>query len=76
MSLMRDVFPVNFDTQGMSPGLAARQATKLMFDLGQLGEGDRAIVTNGDSMEQRGATNTIRLMVVAPGGVVEGMGEI
>lgn len=76
MSLMRDVFPIHFDTRGLSPGVAARSAAKQLHDLGLLSVGDRIIVTNGDSMERRGATNTLRLLEIGPGGHVEGMGEL
>ncbi len=76
MSLMRDVFPIDFDSRGLSPGHAARQAASLLFEHKLLEVGDRVIVTNGDSMEQRGATNTLRLMVIGAGGKVEGMGEL
>ncbi|MFN7521168.1 MAG: pyruvate kinase [Lysobacteraceae bacterium] len=76
MSLMRDVFPIHFDTRGLSPGVAARSAAKQLHDLGLLDAGDRIIVTNGDSMERRGATNTLRLLEIGVGGHVEGLGEL
>ncbi|HAI59110.1 MAG TPA: pyruvate kinase, partial [Xanthomonadaceae bacterium] len=76
MSLMRDVFPIHFDTRGLSPGVAARSAAKQLHDLGLLAAGDRVIVTNGDSMERRGATNTLRLLEIGAGGHVEGLGDL
>lgn len=76
MSLMRDVFPIHFDTRGLSPGVAARSAAKQLHDLGLLHAGDRIIVTNGDSMERRGATNTLRLLEIGAAGHVEGLGEL
>ena len=76
MSRMRDVFPIHFDTRGLSPGVAARSAAKQLHDLGLLDAGDRIIVTNGDSMERRGATNTLRLLEIGVGGHVEGLGEL
>ncbi|WP_028769955.1 pyruvate kinase [Silanimonas lenta] len=76
MSLMRDVYPIHFDTRGLSPGVAARSAAKQLHDLGLLAVGDRIIVTNGDSMERRGATNTLRLLEIGEGGHVEGLGEL
>ncbi|MFN8767721.1 MAG: pyruvate kinase [Lysobacteraceae bacterium] len=76
MSLMRDVFPIHFDTRGLSPGVAARSAAKQLHDLGLLDAGDRIIVTNGDSMERRGATNTLRLLEIGVGGHVDGLGEL
>ncbi len=76
MSLMRDVYPIHFDTRGLSPGVAARSAAKQLHDLGLLAVGDRVIVTNGDSMERRGSTNTLRLLEIGAGGHVEGVGEL
>lgn len=76
MSLMRDVFPIHFDTRGLSPGVAARSAAKQLHDLGLLAVGDRIIVTNGDSMERRGATNTLRLLEIGADGHVDGLAEL
>lgn len=76
MSLMRDVFPIPFDTRGLSPGVAARSAARQLHALGLLAVGDRVLVTNGDSMEQRGSTNTLRLLEIGPDGRVEGVGAL
>jgi len=76
MSLMRDVFPIPFDTRGLSPGVAARSAARQLHALGLLVVGDRVLVTNGDSMEQRGSTNTLRLLEIGPDGRVEGVGAL
>ena len=76
MALMRDVFPVEFDSRGLASRDAARQAVKLLFDQGQLVAGDRVVFTSGDHMEQHGATNTLRLLQVAAGGSAEGLGDI
>ncbi|MCJ0825505.1 pyruvate kinase [Luteimonas sp. 50] len=76
MALMRDVFPIAFDSRGLATREAAREALKSLFDAGLLAEGDRVILTSGDHMEQHGATNTLRLLQVGPGGLAQGLGEI
>jgi len=76
MALVRDVFPVDFDSAGQSTREAARGAVRHLFDLGLLAEGDRVIITSGDHMELHGATNTLRLLQVGPGGRAEGLGEL
>ncbi|MCY7354641.1 MAG: pyruvate kinase [Lysobacter sp.] len=76
MALMRDVFPVDFDSRGMATREAARAALEAMFKAGLLAEGDRVIFTSGDHMEQHGATNTLRLLQVGSGGRAEGLGDL
>lgn len=76
MALMRDVFPIAFDSRGMVSRDAARSSVKLLFDAGQLSAGERVIFTSGDTMEQHGATNTLRLLQVGVDGRAEGLGEL
>lgn len=76
MALMRDVTPVNFDSEGQSMRVAARKAVKQLFDQGLLSNGDRVLITSGDHMEQHGATNTLRLLAVGEGGKTEGLGDL
>ena len=76
MALMRDVFPIAFDSRGLVTREAARESLQALFDKGLLAEGDRVIFTSGDHMEQHGATNTLRLLQVGSGGRAEGLGEI
>lgn len=76
MALVRDVFPVDFDSAGQSTREAARGALRHLFGLGLLAEGDRVIITSGDHMELHGATNTLRLLKVGPAGAAEGLGEL
>ena len=76
MALVRDVFPVAFDSRGLATREAAREAVKALFDAGLLAEGDRVVLTSGDHMEHHGATNTLRLLEVGPGGAAHGLGEI
>ncbi|MBS0575373.1 MAG: pyruvate kinase [Proteobacteria bacterium] len=76
MAMMRDVFPVAFDSRGLPPRDAARAAVRLLFDHGHLAEGDRLIFTSGDTMELRGATNTLRLLEVGSDGAADGLGAL
>jgi pyruvate kinase len=76
MGMMRDVFPIDFDSRGQSPRKAAREAVRHLHALGLLSEGDRVLITSGDHMEQHGATNTLRLLKVGPDGVAEGLGDL
>ena len=76
MGLVRDVFPIDFNSDGMPTREAARRAVLQLFELGLLAEGDNVMLTSGDHMEHHGATNTLRLLEVGPGGAAHGLGEI
>ena len=76
MALMRAVFPVAFDSQGLTTREATRSAVQHLFGVGLLASGDRVLVTSGDHMELHGATNTLRLLVVGEGGSSVGLGEL
>src|SRR5688500_8452793 len=68
MAMIRDVFPIDFNSDGMATREAARRAVKQLHDLGLLAEGDSVMITSGDHMELHGATNTLRLLKVGPDG--------
>jgi pyruvate kinase len=76
MLLYRDVYPIDFDAQGVGPTQAARDAIRHVFSLGHLAVDDRVIVTNGDHTGQLGGTNTLKLLKVGQGGVAEGLGDL
>ncbi len=76
MALMRDVFPIAFDSRGLPPRDAARAAVKLLFTRGLLAENDKVIFTSGDTMELRGGTNTLRLLEVGTDGAADGLGDL
>jgi len=76
MALIRDVFPVNYDSQGQATREAARGAIRQLFQAGLLEVGDRVLITSGDHMELHGATNTLRLLKVGHAGKAEGLGEL
>lgn len=76
MTMMRGVYPVDFDTRGAAPRKAARDAISSLYGQGLLAEGDRVLITSGDHMEHLGATNTLRLLRVGAEGVAEGLGEL
>jgi pyruvate kinase len=76
MAMMRDVFPIAFDSRGLPTREAARGAIRQLFELGLLAVADRVLITSGDHMEVHGTTNTLRLLQVGPGGSAEGLGEL
>lgn len=76
MAMMRDVFPIAFDSRGLAPREAAREASRCLYDRGSLAQGDRIIFTSGDHMEKLGATNTLRLLQIGTDGKAEGLGEL
>ncbi|MFT3761178.1 MAG: pyruvate kinase [Pseudoxanthomonas sp.] len=76
MALMRDVIPIAFDSRGLAPREAAREALRVLSDRDLLAQGDRVIFTSGDHMEKHGSTNTLRLLQLGEGGRAEGLGEI
>lgn len=76
MALMRDVFPINFDSRGFTPREAARGSIRLLVEAGQLQAGDRVVFTSGEHMEKHGATNTLRLLEVGSDGRAGGLGEL
>ncbi|MCL7713139.1 pyruvate kinase [Stenotrophomonas mori] len=76
MALMRDVFPINFDSRGFTPREAARGSIGLLVAAGLLQSGDRVVFTSGEHMETHGATNTLRLLQVGSDGRAGGLGEL
>jgi pyruvate kinase len=76
MALMRDVFPIDFDSRGLATREAARAAVEALVAAGLLGASDRVMFTSGDHMEHHGATNTLRLLQVGEDGKAEGLGEL
>jgi len=76
MALMRDVFPVDYDSHGQPPRQAARESIRMLVEAGHLAPGDRVIFTSGEHMETKGATNTLRLLQVGEDGHAQGLGEL
>ena len=76
MALMRDVFPMDYDSRGQTPREAARGSIRLLVDGGLLAPGDRVIFTSGEHMQTHGATNTLRLLEIGPDGHATGLGEL
>jgi pyruvate kinase len=52
MALMRDVFPINFDSRGLTPREAARGSIRLLVESDLLQAGDRVVFTSGEHMEK------------------------
>ena len=76
LALMRDVFPMDYDSRGQTPREAARGSIRLLVDAGLLHPGDRVVFTSGEHMETRGATNTLRLLEIGEDGCAAGLGEL
>ncbi|WP_312367577.1 pyruvate kinase [Stenotrophomonas sp.] len=76
MALMRDVFPINFDSRGFTPREAARGSIRLLVEANLLEAGDRVVFTSGEHMETHGATNTLRLLEVGNDGRASGLGDL
>ena len=76
MALMRDVFPMDYDSRGETPRQAARGSILRLVEAGLLIAGDRVVFTSGEHMETHGATNTLRLLQVGEDGRAEGLGEL
>lgn len=76
MALMRDVFPMDYDSRGQTPREAARGSIRLLVEAGLLSPGDRVVFTSGEHMETKGATNTLRLLEVGADGCATGLGEL
>jgi len=76
MAMIRDVFPMDYDSRGQTPREAARGSIHMLVQAGLLGSGERVVFTSGEHMESTGATNTLRLLQVGDDGRAEGLGEL
>lgn len=76
MAMMRDVFPMDYDSRGQTPRQAARGSIRKLVEANLLKTGDRVVFTSGEHMETHGATNTLRLLQVGEDGTAEGLGEL
>ena len=76
MAMIRDVFPMDYDSRGQTPREAARGSINMLVQAGLLGPGERVVFTSGEHMESTGATNTLRLLQVGEDGRAEGLGEL
>jgi len=73
MALMRNVFPVELDTSGLSPRQSARAAIAHLSGQQRLQAGDRVVFTSGENMAVHGSTNTLRLLQVGADGHAVGL---
>jgi pyruvate kinase len=76
MLLLRDVRPVAFVHEGQNSAATARAAVHQLFAQGRLAEGDRVVLTHGDRMGLGGGTNTLKLLAVGAGGMVESLRDL
>ena len=76
MLLLRDVEPVAFVHEGQNSAATSRAAVEQLFAQGRLAEGDRVILTHGDRVGLGGGTNTLKLLAVGVGGMVESLRDL
>lgn len=76
MLVLRDVRPVAFSHGDQNLAASARAAVQLLFDQGRLNEGDRVVLTHGDHVGQGGGTNTLKLLAVGAGGMVDSLRDL
>jgi pyruvate kinase len=77
MLLLRDVQPVEFSHgENQSMAAATRAAVRLLFEKGKLVEGDSVVITYGDRIGHVGGTNTLKLLAVGAGGMVDSLRDL
>jgi len=76
MALYRDVYPVAHVQQWKDLNEAITEAIQTLSQAGHLSPGDRVILTSGDALGKEGGTNTLRLIQVGEGGLVEEQAEL
>ncbi len=76
MLLLRDVQPVAFVHEGQNAAATARAAVQQLFAQGRVSEDDRVILTHGDRVGLGGCTNTLKLLAVGAGGMVESLRDL
>jgi pyruvate kinase len=77
MLLLRDVQPVEFSHgENQSMAAATRAAVRLLFEQGKLVEGDSVVITYGDRIGHVGGTNTLKLLAVGAGGMVDSLRDL
>lgn len=76
MLVLHDVQPIAFAHGGLDSVVAARAAVQQLFAHGHLREGDRVVLTHGDHAGRGGRTNTLKLLAVGAGGVVESLRDL
>ena len=64
MALYRGVYPVSFDSHGISNDHLADEAVAAVKKVADLQTGDLVILTHGDVMETVGASNTCKIVTV------------
>lgn len=64
MSLCRGVKPVYIDTTSSQPGYLTQDVVEVLREKGILKVGDQFILTYGDKMETKGATNVCKIVTV------------
>ncbi len=68
MRLFRDVYPLQFDHSSEDRDHLDQAAVRRVAEYGAVAEGDRVLVTLGDTAGLMGGTNTLKFLQVGPGG--------
>jgi pyruvate kinase len=76
MLLLRDVRPIAFDSHDTYPAQVVREAVRQLFERGELGVGDRVLLTHGDHTGRGGGTNTLKLLSVGADGIAESLRDL
>ncbi|HET7930066.1 MAG TPA: pyruvate kinase [Rhodanobacteraceae bacterium] len=76
MLLLRDVRPIAFDSHDTYPAQVVREAVRQLFEHGDLGIGDRVLLTHGDHTGRGGGTNTLKLLSVGADGIAESLRDL
>lgn len=76
MTLYRDVYPIAHAPQGDSMDEVLQGVVNELRGQGEIKEGDRVILTMGDSLGNEGGTNTMRFVQVGAEGFVENQTQL
>ncbi len=76
MALYRKVYPIAHQPQGLETEPVIREGLRTLLEEGHVKQGDRVIVTMGDSLGTQGGTNTMRLIKLRADGFPEQQTEL
>jgi pyruvate kinase len=71
MALFRGVYPIAHDFPSANVEETLSEGLSVLYEQGHIKEGDRIILTMGENTGNEGGTNSLRLVQVGAGGVVE-----
>jgi pyruvate kinase len=71
MALFRNVNPTPHEPEGENMEEVVQNALQMLWQGGHVAQGDRVILTMGDSLANRGGTNTLKLIQLSEDGYAE-----